>query len=112
MSKIFDLYEAQLSTGKITHKFQPKLINIHKIYPNPTNTSAIISLSIPKFESKTTFTVLDMRGRTIASKIELFGENQILTWDGLNDYGHELPSEFIFYLFKMAQTLNQKKLHS
>ena len=111
MSKIFDLYEAQLSTGEITHKFHPKLINIHKIYPNPTNTSAIISLSIPKFESKTTFTVLDMRGRTIASKkIELFGENQILTWDGLNDYGHELPSGVYILSFQNGPNVKSKKV--
>ena len=52
-----------------------------------------------------------MRGRTIASKkIELFGENQILTWNGLNDYGHELPSGVYILSFQNGPNVKSKKV--
>ena len=66
MSRISNLYETQLSTGNKPYLTHPNSISIHKIYPNPTNTSATINLSIPKFENKTTF------------------NNDISGWDGSN----------------------------
>ena len=111
MSRILDLYETQLNTESKPNATHPKSINIHKIYPNPTNTSATISLSIPGFENKTTFTVQDIRGRVITSKdIELFGENRILIWNGLNHYGHELPSGIYILSFQNGPYVESKKV--
>ena len=93
MSRVSNFYETQLAIGENSFPLSPSTIRIQKIYPNPTNTSATIFLSIPEFENKTTFTVQDILGRTMTSKkIELAGNNQVLIWDGLNNYGQELPS--------------------
>ena len=54
---------------------------------------------------------LSVNWRIIASKkIELFGENQILTWDGLNDYGHELPSGVYILSFQNGPNVKSKKV--
>lgn len=85
--------------------------HLHQNYPNPFNTSTVISFDLNRPEPVTCeiYTLAGRKVRSIFQNIPASGRH-LLTWDGRDDAGRDLPSGIYFYRLITDEFLQHKKV--
>ena len=89
----------------------PKSIVIKAIYPNPFNPHTTIVFSLPR-KTHVHLAIYNVRGalvKTLIDGLESEGEN-VITWNGLNEYGARVSSGVYFCRLKMSGKAISKKM--
>jgi hypothetical protein len=103
-------YGVASSTAVKTPERRPELV-LKPNFPNPFSTNTSFHFYLPRI-SDVTVTIYDVLGRRIATILEPLleqGEN-ILTWDGRDASGRQLPSGVYFYRVEAAGLSETRKL--
>ena len=87
------------------------VFTVNKGYPNPFNNNIKIPFSLGKL-SEVTAEIFNINGKSI---IQLFNGqvntgNNILSWDGINRYGKEVPSGTYFLVIKNDNIIRKQKI--
>jgi hypothetical protein len=83
----------------------------HNAYPNPFNSSTLISFSLPQ-EGSTSLAIYDVTGRVVRNLFDgpaPSGTTQIM-WDGLNDVGERASSGVYFYSIRYEDLVLASKI--
>ncbi len=110
MNDIMQLYESQLSSIVNYPLLSPSLISIHKLFPNPTNTSFTMIFSSTPNE-RVFISIHDILGRTI--KQTTYQPNNFkssFTWDGLDQYGQSVSSGLFIVSISNGTIKKSKKV--
>lgn len=80
-------------------------------YPNPFNTSTVISFDLNRPEPVTCeiYTLAGRKVRSIFQNVPASGRH-LLKWDGRDDAGRDLPSGIYFYRLITDEFLQHKKM--
>jgi len=97
MLKIIELYDSQLKIEE-ERMIQPSAIEIHNIYPNPTNTSFTISFTISnEINNPISISIKNILGKEIfTTSIEGNNDRYRWTWNGLDKNGISAPTGTYF----------------
>ncbi len=92
----------------------PKAIVLHHNFPNPFNSTTVISFSIPTSltNSAAELTIYNIQGQIvkILLKESLPSGNYMTRWDGTNERGKSVTSGVYFYRLKVGANLSTGKL--
>jgi len=77
----------------------PESFGLQQNVPNPFNPTTTIAYDVPAGGARVTLQVFDVGGRLVTTLVDgLEAEGQrTVTWQGVDDNGHELPSGVYFY---------------
>jgi hypothetical protein len=89
----------------------PKDISLQQNYPNPFNPSTVIKYSLPS-RLDVTVSVYNLLGRRVKTLVE---DNQpageySITWDGTDEFGHDVASGIYFYQIKSNVFARARKM--
>ena len=103
--------ELELEEKNIYNIINPSPIMIHNIYPNPTNSSIIISFSTMKKNSLSKISIYDLFGNLI-SNTSTHTTNMPFkyVWNGLNYEGEIVPSGTYFVSILQGNHRDTRKL--
>ena len=88
------------------------MLRLHQNVPNPFNPTTQIRLDVPDGGADVQVVVYDVTGRELRTLVRgrLAEGTHVLTWDGKNDEGNNLPSGIYFCRLTSGTTLNVKKM--
>ena len=89
----------------------PKTFAFYQNYPNPFNPNTTIKYQLPK-ASHINITLYDVLGRIV--RVLKDGKQEpgyySVQWDGIDDFGQQLPSGTYFYRMKTEEFTQTRKL--
>ncbi len=90
---------------------RPTRYSLSQNYPNPFNANTQISFALPK-AGRTTLEVFNILGQKVNSLVDEYmsAGNKIVTWDGRDASGREVPSGIYFYRLRSESFLQTKKM--
>ena len=110
MVDIMNLYESQLGIEENNPATVPSSLSIHKLYPNPTNTSFTLEFSSPLNEL-ITITITDILGRAVYQSTQISIQNiSSFNWDGLDHNGHQSPTGLYLISINNGKTIRSRKI--
>jgi len=85
----------------------PKTFGLHKIYPNPFNSSTTIDISITSSSINTSLYIIDIRGRIVETLFngELLAGHHLFYWDS-----NQTPSGVYFTVLNDGNSIETKKV--
>jgi hypothetical protein len=102
--------------GNITNVRNSKKLDLSDFirydnYPNPFNSSTVISLLIPE-EENVNVIVFDILGREIKKLFtgRIFNKNLRIIWNGKNDFGQDVPSGIYIYRIEINNNIRIGKM--
>jgi len=91
--------------------FLPTTFSVSQNYPNPFNPTTQITYALPQNETVEVviYNQLGQKVKTWTSTDQEAGYHQV-TWDGMNDRGHQVASGIYFYLVRAGSNQALKKM--
>lgn len=90
---------------------RPQAYSLSQNYPNPFNANTQISFALPK-AGKTTLEIFNILGQKVNTLVDEYmtAGQKIVTWDGRDLSGNEVPSGIYFYRLRSQDFLQTKKM--
>ncbi|MFL2983191.1 MAG: S8 family serine peptidase [Candidatus Neomarinimicrobiota bacterium] len=104
-------FDASLSYLSKGNDIIPKTFYLSNNYPNPFNSSTIITFHLPK-TMHAQLNIHDILGRkikTLTNGLHFSGMSSV-NWEGMDNLGRKVPSGIYFYEFRADDFVNVKKM--
>ena len=104
----FSFYDVDISVLENSNvSTAPKAFGLHKIYPNPFNSSTSIDISITSSSINTSLYIMDIRGRIVEILFngELSAGHHLFNWDS-----NQTPSGVYFTVLNYGNSTETKKM--
>jgi hypothetical protein len=92
----------------------PKGFSLAQNSPNPFNPSTTISYSVPEGAGRlpVSLSIYDVRGRELVRLVDSFsgGGSYSVTWDGMDNNGHQIPSGVYIYRLRAGEYEQSRKM--
>ncbi|MHB9027330.1 MAG: S8 family serine peptidase [Candidatus Latescibacterota bacterium] len=98
--RIYDTFFGLKLLPSVAVREKPELFTISQPFPNPFNSSASFSVSVPDPSRELHISIYNILGQTVVSKRLSGLSNSHYTWTGVNDKGEHVSSGLYFALFR------------